>query len=113
MSKKKLYNSGIIYSTNPDLNLKSEPAEEKETLPVSKQTLLITLDKKNRGGKKVTLISGFEGKDEDLESLSKQIKSLCGTGGTVKKNEIVIQGDNRAKIYDWLQKNGYIKSKIR
>ena len=113
MSKKKLYRSGIVYSTDPELNLESKPSAEKETSPAPKQGLLIALDKKNRSGKQVTLISGFEGRSSDLDALAKQIKTHCGTGGSVKDGEIIIQGDNRAKVYEWLQNQGYSKSKIK
>ena len=112
MSKKKLYNNtgGIIYST--DANFKpEEKTEEDITLPVQEQLLKVRLDAKHRGGKVVTLIEGFSGNTADLEQLSKQIKSYCATGGSVKNNEIIIQGDNREKILQYLGKMGYKKTK--
>jgi translation initiation factor 1 len=111
MSKKKLYNmDGIVYST--DSNFKTEQkAEEVITLPVREQLLKVRLDAKHRGGKMVTLVEGFSGTDADLEQLAKQLKTYCGTGGSVKNNEIIIQGDNREKILMWLNKMGYEKAK--
>ena len=81
------------------------------TVPVQEQLLKVRLDAKHRGGKMVTLIEGFAGTEADLEQLGKQLKSYCATGGTVKNNEIIIQGDNREKILQWLNKNGYKKAK--
>jgi translation initiation factor 1 len=110
MLKKKLYTGGIIYST--DSNFKTEEkVEECMTVPVQEQLIKIRLDAKHRGGKMVTLIEGFAGTEADLEQLGKQLKSYCATGGTVKNNEIIIQGDNREKILQWLNKNGYKKAK--
>jgi len=111
MSKKKLYNmNGIVYST--DSNFKPEaPADEGTTLPVHEQLLKVRLDVKHRGGKIVTLVEGFSGTMADLEQLGKQLKSYCGTGGSVKNNDIIIQGDNREKIFKWLNDMGYKKVK--
>lgn len=110
MPKKKLYTGGIIYST--DSNFKTEEkVEECMTVPVQEQLIKVRLDAKHRGGKMVTLIEGFAGTEADLEQLGKQLKSYCATGGTVKNNEIIIQGDNREKILQWLNKNGYKKAK--
>ena len=107
MSKKKINNpQGLVYSTNPDLNL-HVTAEEEVTLPVSSQKLFIGTDKKKRAGKVVTFISGFIGKKEDLEELGKAVKSFCGSGGTVKEGEIIIQGDHKEKVARWLQQQGY------
>ena len=107
MPKKKLYSTGgIVYST--DSNFKTgQKAEEGMTLPVQEQLLKVRLDARHRGGKMVTLIEGFSGTEADLEKLGKQLKSYCGTGGSVKNNEIIIQGDNREKVLMWLQKMGY------
>jgi len=110
MPKKKLYNmNGIVYST--DTNFKLEEKTEEETLPVHEQLLKVRLDAKHRGGKLVTLIEGFSGTEADLEKLGKQLKSFCATGGSVKNSEIIIQGDNREKILQWLIKTGYRKTK--
>ena len=78
-----------------------------ETLPTSKQKLKIKLETKHRAGKAVTLITGFIGKQTDAEELGKKLKAFCGTGGSVKDDEIIVQGDNREKIKQWLNKNGY------
>lgn len=108
MQKKKLYNTnGIVYST--DSNFKEEEIIEKLTLPVNEQELKVRLDAKHRGGKLVTLIEGFSGTRADLENLGKQLKSFCATGGSTKDAEIIVQGDNREKIFQWLIKNGYKK----
>ncbi|HKB44265.1 MAG TPA: translation initiation factor [Chitinophagaceae bacterium] len=106
MNKKKTNSSGIIYSTNPDFKFQEEQSNI-ETLPPIQQKLKIRLDTKHRAGKAVTLIEGFIGKDEDLQELSKKLKSFCGTGGSAKDGEIIIQGDQREKVMLWLMKNGY------
>lgn len=102
----------VVYSTNPDFQYEREDEEETDTLPKDKQSLRISLDKRNRGGKVVTLITGFVGKEEDLQSLGKLLKVKCGVGGAAKDGEIIIQGDFRNKILELLQKEGYTKSKI-
>ena len=110
MPKKKLYNKdGIVYST--DSNFRAEHTEENTTLPAHEQLLKVRLDTKHRGGKLVTLIEGFCGTYDDLEQLGKQLKSYCATGGSIKDNEIIIQGDSREKIVQWLKKNGYQKTR--
>ena len=107
MANKKLSSSSpIVYSTDPFF-IKEGNKNVTATLPVEQQQLKITLDKKQRAGKVVTLITGFEGKEEDLEKLSKQLKTFCGTGGSVKENAIIVQGDNKEKVFQWLYKNGY------
>lgn len=108
--KKKLA-ATTVYSTNPDFKFESED-EETETLPKDKQQLIVSIDKKQRKGKTVTLVQGFIGKTEDLEALAKLLKTKCGTGGSAKDGEIVIQGDVKLKVKDILEKEGY-KVKLR
>jgi len=102
----------VVYSTNPDFKYESEDEEETETLPKEKQALRISLDKRNRKGKAVTLITGFTGTSEDLETLGKFLKVKCGVGGSAKDGEIIVQGDLRNKVLELLQKEGYAKSRI-
>lgn len=102
----------VVYSTNPDFKYETDDAEEQETLPREKQLLRISLDKRNRGGKMVTLVTGFKGTDDDLTALGKMLKVKCGVGGSAKDGEIIVQGDLRAKVLDILRKEGYIKSRI-
>lgn len=108
--KKKL-SSNTVYSTDPNFKFETEE-EEEETLPNTQQLLVISIDKKQRKGKTVTLINGFIGKTVDLETLSKFLKTKCGTGGSAKDGEIVIQGDFKQKIKDFLEKEGY-KTKLK
>jgi len=98
---------GVVYSTNPDFEYDKEEQVEQDTLPPSKQTLTISLDKRNRKGKAVTLIAGFTGKEDDLRDLGKLLKTHCGAGGTVKDGEILIQGDFRDKVQKFLQESGF------
>ena len=106
MSKKKSNNSGVVYSTDPDFKF-HEGQNNIETLPPAHQKLKIRLDTKHRAGKAVTLVEGFVGKEEDLQELSKKLKSFCGSGGSAKDGEIIIQGDHRDKVMQWFIKNGY------
>ena len=109
--KRKKFGTGIVYSTDPDFKYEFDQTTQSETLTTAQQDLRICLDKKMRGGKKVTLITGFRGSTEDLKSLEKLLKSRCGVGGTSKQNEILIQGDWRDRINSILKELGY-KSKI-
>lgn len=109
--KHKSDNNGTVYSTNPDFVF-DYGDEEVVTLEPAKQNLHIMLDKKQRGGKKVTLISGFQGSDYDLAVLGKELKSACGVGGSVKNGEILLQGDFREKVLALLLQKGYSKTKI-
>ncbi|TCO26783.1 translation initiation factor 1 [Pedobacter psychrotolerans] len=97
---------GIMFSTNPDFEYQEE-VDDQTTMPNNKQDLRVMLDKKNRGGKAVTLITGFNGRMEDLDVLGKMLKTKCGVGGSVKDGEIMIQGDVRDKVMAILQKDGY------
>jgi len=107
MNKKNKSDSrGFVYSTDPGFSFESESSSQ-ETLPASKQKLKIRLDSKHRAGKAVTLIEGFVGKNEDLELLGKKLKTFCGTGGSAKDGEIIVQGDQRDKVLQWFLKNGY------
>jgi translation initiation factor 1 len=99
-------NSRMVYSTNPDYHFEEEESKQ-VTLPPSRQKLYLSLDKKQRKGKKVTLIEGFVGDEEDLKALGKKLKSACGSGGSVKEGEILIQGDFRQKVKNLLEKDGY------
>mgnify|MGYP001550450587 CR=1 FL=1 len=112
MSKKnKADTRGFVYSTDPDFSFESEENNNRETLPATQQKLKIRLDTKHRAGKAVSLIEGFIGTIDDLEELGKKLKNFCGTGGSAKDNEIIIQGDQRDKILQWLLKNGYKQSR--
>jgi len=101
----------IVYSTNPDYSYEKENNEEVETPKPSQQKLRIQLDRKNRGGKVVTLITGFVGTDDDLKDLGKFLKTKCGVGGAAKDGEIIIQGDFKLKILELLKKEGYTQTK--
>ena len=97
----------VVYSTNPNFKIESDEEEEQETLQPKQQDLRVMLDKKSRGGKVVTLITGFHGSDADLNDLAKFLKTKCGVGGTAKEGEIIIQGDFRDKILEMLHNKGY------
>jgi len=111
MAKKFTLNTnGFVFSTDPNFKLEEdEPMQE--TLPVAQQKLRIRLETKHRGGKAVTLVTGFIGTDADLEDLGKKLKNFCGTGGSAKDGEIIIQGDQRDKVLQWLLKNDYKQTK--
>jgi translation initiation factor 1 len=111
MSKKKSNYNGIVYSTDPDFKSEEEELHE-QTIEAAQQNIRIRLDTKHRSGKAVTLVDNFIGAEEDLEKLGKQLKTFCGTGGSVKDGQIIIQGDQRQKILQWLLKNGYKKTKL-
>jgi translation initiation factor 1 len=107
MSKNKKIPVGVVYSTNQDFEYSFDNEEVAQTLPNEKQKLKIQLDKKSRAGKQVTLITGFIGNEDDLETLSKKLKNLCGCGGSTKDGEILIQGDVRDKVLNWLIAQNY------
>jgi translation initiation factor 1 len=102
----------VVYSTNPDFHYETGEEGEEETIPKEKQQLRVSLDKRNRGGKMVTLITGFTGTEEDLQALGRLLKMKCGVGGATKDKEIIIQGDFRKRISELLLQEGYTKSRI-
>ncbi len=112
MSKNKKIPLGVVYSTNPDFEYEFEEKEVAETLPPNQQNLKALLDKKARAGKQVTLVTGFVGNDDDLNTLGKKLKNLCGCGGSVKDGEIILQGDFREKVVTWLTQQGYKAKKV-
>lgn len=101
----------VVYSTNPDFRYETHDEEEASTLPPSQQKLRVQLDRKNRGGKVVTLVTGFTGSDDDLKELGRLLKSKCGVGGTAKDGEIIVQGDFKQKVLDLLKQAGYTQTK--
>jgi translation initiation factor 1 len=98
---------GVVYSTNPDFQYQTESETEEETLPPQKQRLIVGIDRRNRGGKQVTLVSGFVGRTDDLKELGRTLKTRLGVGGSAKDGEITIQGDFRDKVVSILQQLGY------
>jgi len=112
MSKKnKPDTHGFVYSTNPNFNYDTGDNTIQETLAPAQQKLKIKLETKHRAGKAVTLVTGFTGTEDDLEKLGKTLKNFCGTGGSAKDAEIIVQGDQRDKVLQWLLKNGYTQTK--
>ena len=105
MAKKEKLN--IVYSTNPNFQYEFEQEESVDSKPNNQQKLYVSIDKKQRGGKEVTLVEGFVGPEEELKELGKLLKSKCGVGGSVKDNEIIIQGNFKDKVYDLLVKENY------
>lgn len=99
--------AGIVYSTNPDYNFRLNEEPEAVTLPPLQQNLKVMLDRKQRGGKQVTLITGFIGTQNDLDVLARMLKSKCGVGGSAKDGQVIIQGDFRAKVLELLTKEGF------
>lgn len=102
---------GMVFSTNPDFQYETEEAEETETLPREQQPLRVNIEKKNRGGKVVTIVKGFSGTESDLKALGKLLKTRCGVGGAVKDGEILIQGEWRDKLVALLRAEGYKQTK--
>ncbi|PJA07731.1 MAG: translation initiation factor [Flavobacteriales bacterium CG_4_10_14_0_2_um_filter_32_8] len=109
MNKKKKF-TNIVYSTNPNFKLEEEN-DELITLNHEKQELKVQIDRKQRNGKSVTLVTRFVGNEEDLKKLAKELKSKCGVGGSTKDGEIIIQGEFKDKIFDFLINLGYVKTK--
>ena len=97
----------VVYSTNPDFQYQENEKTQKDTLPPQKQNLVVALERKNRGGKTVTLVKGFIGTDDDLAELGKKIKTKCGVGGSAKDGEILIQGEFKTRVADLLKEWGY------
>ena len=110
MGKKKPDSKGFVYSTDPNFSFE-EMGQSLETLPPGEQKLKVKLDTKHRAGKAVTLIEGFVGKEEDLQQLGKKLKTFCGTGGSAKDGQVIVQGDHRDKVMQWLKSNNYLKVK--
>ncbi len=98
---------GMVYSTNPDFQYTTDEAEEAVTLPPAEQNLRVWLDRKQRGGKMVTLVKGFVGRSDDLAELARLLKTKCGVGGAAKEGEILIQGDHRDRVVEILTQSGY------
>lgn len=111
MAKNKWTASGIVYSTNPNYQLGGELTEKEINLQPFKQQIRVKLETKHRAGKAVTIIDGFIGNEEAKIELGKKLKTFCGTGGSVKDGEIIVQGDNREKVVAWFHKNGYTAAK--
>jgi translation initiation factor 1 len=110
MSKKnKPDTRGFVYSTDPGFRFEEDQVPSETLLPAQQQ-LKVRLDTKHRAGKAVTLVEGFIGREEDLQELGKKLKSFCGTGGSVKDREIIIQGDQRDKVTQFLKVNGFAKT---
>lgn len=98
---------GVVYSTNSDFKFQLSVGDESATLPPQQQNLKVLLDKSGRAGKQVTLVTGFVGTTNDLESLTKLLKTKCGAGGSTKEGEVIVQGDVRTKVFEILTKEGY------
>lgn len=98
---------GVVFSTNPDFSYETEEDTEPQTLEPSRQSLIVSIDRKGRSGKQVTLVSGFVGTSEDLAELGRTLKVKCGVGGSAKDGEITIQGDFRDRVTSLLKDMGY------
>lgn len=102
---------GMVYSTNPDFRFEKDETNQVQTPLPHQQKLRVFMERAGRGGKTVTLVKGFQGKEEDLSELGKFLKSKCGVGGSIKDGEIIIQGDHRARVLELLLEKGYTNSK--
>ena len=111
MSKKNNNRVNVVYSTNTNFNYQEASDEQVDTLAPTQQRLYVSIDRKQRAGKEVTLVEGFVGSDEDLKELGKLLKSKCGVGGSAKDGEILIQGNLKQKVYDILVAAGYSQTK--
>jgi len=103
----------VVYSTNPDFKYETEESGTEDTPNKNQQRLRVEIDRKQRGGKTVTLITGFSGNEDDLKALGKWLKSKCGVGGSAKDGEILIQGDHKQRVVDLLIKDGYTNTKAK
>lgn len=101
----------IVFSTNPDFRYETETTHEIETIDKKEQKLRVSIEKKGRGGKTVTVVKGFIGNDDDLKELGKLLKTKCGVGGSAKDGEILIQGEFKQRIIDLLKTEGYVQTK--
>ena len=101
----------IVYSTNPDFSYDNGDEVEEETLPKNQQKLRVRIEKNHRGGKTVTIVSGFVGGEADLKELGKMLKTKCGVGGSVKDGELLVQGEFKEKVVELLKKDGYTQTK--
>ncbi len=111
MTKNKKTSSPFVYSTDPDF-VPQDETESVEAYPAAgMQKVKVVLQTKHRAGKAVTMLENLQATDEEMEKIGKQLKVFCGTGGSVKDGEIIIQGDNRDKVLQWLHKNGYAAAK--
>ncbi len=98
---------GMVYSTNPDFEYTDSSDDESQSLAPASQNLRVWLDKKQRGGKVVTIVKGFVGSESELKELARELKTKCGVGGAAKDGEIIVQGDHRERVVDILIKSGY------
>jgi len=112
MAKKNKKRVDVVYSTNPDFSFDYDGEENEETLPPNEQRLKVMIDRKQRKGKEVTLVTNFIGNEDDLKSLGKLLKQKCGVGGSVKDGEIIIQGNQLAKVMDYLISENYNVKKV-
>lgn len=109
--KNKKNRTGVVYSTNPEFDYDYEQDQEQDALPPQQQKLRVSLDRKQRKGKEVTLITGYVGPEDDMKDLGKFLKSKCGVGGSVKDGDIIVQGDQRDQVVDLLRQKGYTNTK--
>lgn len=107
MGKNKKKRVDVVYSTNPNFGYDHEEDDNEETLDPEDQKLYVSIDRKSRKGKEVTLVEGFVGSDDGLKDLAKTLKSKCGVGGSAKDGEILIQGNHKPKVASLLEDMGY------
>jgi translation initiation factor 1 len=108
MTKNFKNRTGVVYSTNPEFRYRTgEGNAEEGSLPPRQQDLRVMIDRKQRAGTVVTLVTGFRGPEKELEDLGKMLKSKCGVGGTVKDGQIIIQGEFAERILKILLEAGF------